>query len=66
MASGADITFTKPSRSGDRLTATAVRRWVSGRNGLYDVTVADQHGEVVAEFRGRSFTTNRDLPTAAE
>lgn len=64
VASGSDITFTKPSRSGDRLTATAVRRWVSGRNGLYDVTVADQHGEVVAELRGRSFTTDRSLPAA--
>lgn len=66
VASGAEITFTKPSHSGDRLTAIAVRRWVSGRNGLYDVTVTDQHGDVVAEIRSRSFTTNRDLPTAPE
>ena len=66
VASGADITFTKASHAGDTLTATAVRRWQSGRNGLYDITVTDQHGELVAEFRGRSFTTNRTLPTGSK
>ena len=66
VASGADITFTKASHAGDTLTATAVRRWRAGRNGLYDITVIDQHGELVAEFRGRSFTTNRPLPTASK
>jgi acyl-CoA thioesterase len=64
VASGADITFTKASHAGDTLTATAVRRWLSGRNGIYDITVTDQNGELVAEFRGRSFTTNRTLATA--
>ena len=66
VASGADITFTKASHAGDTLTATAVRRWNAGRNGLYDITVTDQHDELVAEFRGRSFTTNRTLPTASK
>lgn len=66
VASGAEITFTKASHAGDTLTATAVRRWVSGRNGLYDITVTDQRGEVIAEFRGRSFTTNRALPAASK
>jgi len=65
VASGADITFTRASHTGDTLTATAVRRWVSGRNGLYDITVTDQHDQIIAEFRGRSFSTNRPLPTAS-
>ena len=63
VASGADITFTRASHAGDTLTAVAERRWLSGRNGLYDITVSDQHGNVIAEFRGRSFATNRPLPT---
>lgn len=62
VASGAEITFTRACHAGDVLTATATRRWLSGRNGLYDITVADQAGDVVAEFRGRSFATNRPLP----
>ena len=59
VAAGADITFLKSTGAGQVLTATAVRRVVSGRSGLYDVTVTDETGDVVAEFRGRSLTTNR-------
>lgn len=59
VAAGADITFLKSTRAGQTLTATAVRRVVSGRTGLYDVTVTDEIGDPVAEFRGRSITTNR-------
>lgn len=59
VAGGADITFLKSTRSGQTLTATAVRRVVSGRTGLYDVTVTDETGDPVAEFRGRSIVTNR-------
>ncbi|MFF3028792.1 MULTISPECIES: hydroxyphenylacetyl-CoA thioesterase PaaI [Microbacterium] len=59
VAAGADITFLKSTRAGQTLTATAVRRVVSGRTGLYDVTVTDEIGDAVAEFRGRSITTNR-------
>ena len=59
VAAGADITFLKSTRAGQTLTAEAVRRTVSGRTGLYDVTVTDETGDVVAEFRGRSLTTDR-------
>lgn len=59
VAAGADITFLKSTHAGQTLTATAVRRVLSGRSGLYDVTVTDETGDVVAEFRGRSVTTNR-------
>ena len=62
VAAGADVTFLKSTREGDVLTATAVRRLRSGRTGLYDVTVTDQTGDVVAEFRGRSIATDRPLP----
>jgi acyl-CoA thioesterase len=59
VAAGADISFLKPTVSGQTLTATAVRRSRSGRSGIYDVTVADEQGEPVAEFRGRSRTTSQ-------
>jgi len=62
VAQGADITFLKSTRAGQTLTATAVRRARNGRSGLYDVTVRDDAGDVVAEFRGRSLTTDRTLP----
>ncbi|KQR49333.1 aromatic compound degradation protein PaaI [Microbacterium sp. Leaf161] len=62
VAGGADITFLKSTVAGQRLTARAIRRVVSGRNGIYDVTVIDESGDVVAEVRGRSLTTNRSHP----
>ena len=63
VAAGADITFLKSTRAGQVLTADARRRVVVGRTGLYDVTVTDETGDVVAEFRGRSITTRRALPS---
>ncbi|GAB2833630.1 hydroxyphenylacetyl-CoA thioesterase PaaI [Microbacterium insulae] len=62
VAAGADIAFLKPTRAGQTLTAHARRRALSGRAGLYDVTVTDETGDVVAEFRGRSVTTRRAQP----
>jgi acyl-CoA thioesterase len=59
VAAGADITFLKATEAGQVLRADARRRIRSGRTGLYDVTVTDETGDVVAEFRGRSLTTNR-------
>lgn len=68
VAAGADISFLKATRAGQTLTAHARRRALAGRSGLYDVTVTDETGDVVAEFRGRSFTTRpsgSDRPGAA-
>ncbi len=62
VAAGADIAFLKATRSGQTLTAHARRRALTGRSGVYDVTVTDEAGDVVAEFRGRSFTTRRAHP----
>lgn len=61
VAAGADISFLKATRAGDLLTARATRRSRSGRTGIYDVTITDDAGDVVAEFRGRSLTTRRPL-----
>lgn len=57
VAQHCDVTFLAPAHLGDRLTASAVERSRSGRSGLYDVTVRNQHDDVVAEFRGNSRTT---------
>jgi acyl-CoA thioesterase len=59
VAGGADITFLKSTTAGQTLTATAVRRAINGRSGLNAITVTDETGDVVAEVRGRSITTNR-------
>jgi acyl-CoA thioesterase len=48
------ITFLKPGRLGDRLTARAVERVRAGRSGIYDISVTDAAGTPLAEFRGHS------------
>jgi len=55
VASGCAIEFTAPARSGDVLTARARERQLTGRTGVYDVEVANQRGETIALFRGKSY-----------
>lgn len=57
VAAGADIDFLAPTTAGMTLTAVAVSRAEVGRSGVFDVTVTDESGRVVAEFRGRSRRT---------
>jgi acyl-CoA thioesterase len=59
VTSGADITFLRSVGPGQSLTAVADERSTSGRSGIYDVTVRDETDKTVAEFRGRSRTTDR-------
>jgi acyl-CoA thioesterase len=54
VAASAEITFVAPAREGDVLTAEAAERTRFGRSGVYDTTVRDAGGRVVAEFRGHS------------
>ena len=55
VASGCGIDFVAPAREGDVLTARAHERALTGRTGVYDVEVANQRGETVALFRGKSY-----------
>jgi acyl-CoA thioesterase len=55
VASGCAIEFTSPARAGDVLTARAHERQLAGRTGVYDVEVANQRGETIALFRGKSY-----------
>ena len=50
------VSYLKPVRIGDRLTATAREVSRHGRSGIYDVRITNQDGVHVAEFRGHSRT----------
>ena len=56
VASGFSVDLMAPSHLGDELTATCHEVSKSGRTGLYDTEVTNQHGKRVAVFRGRSHT----------
>ncbi len=56
VALNCQINFLAPAYENDLLTATAVVQ-KSGRTGVYDVKVTNQHDEIVALFRGTSHRT---------
>ncbi|MCU0931265.1 MAG: hydroxyphenylacetyl-CoA thioesterase PaaI [Serpentinimonas sp.] len=54
VAAGCSIEFLRPAHEGDVLTCTGVEQTLSGRHGIYDMCVRNQHNDVVAMFRGKS------------
>jgi acyl-CoA thioesterase len=56
VAQHCSITFVSPGRLGMRLLADARERQRGERSGIYDITVRDETGTVIAEFRGHSRT----------
>ncbi len=54
VAAAVSIDFLVPAKQGDVLTAVATERWLSGRTGLYDLSVTRSDGTVIAHARGRS------------
>lgn len=55
VAQGCSIEYLAPAQVGDVLCASGVERSRSGRTGVYDIEVRDQHGRTVALFRGKSY-----------
>ena len=58
VAQHCSITFLKPAREGSRLTATARETRRVDRSGVYDISVIDDAGAPIAEFRGHSRTVS--------
>ena len=55
------VTFVTSARRGERLVAEAAERARNGRSGIYDVTVRNAEGTLIAEFRGHSRTIKGTL-----
>lgn len=55
------VTFLRPGKLGDVLTARAIERQKQGRSGIYDITVTREDGVVIAEFRGHSRTIEGEI-----
>jgi acyl-CoA thioesterase len=54
VAQNCQISYIAPGKLGMLLTAEARERQRADRSGIYDVTVRDAAGKVIAEFRGHS------------
>jgi len=57
LAAGIVVDFVAPAMEGDLLTADAKEVVLVGRTGVYDVTVTNEKGQMVAVLRGRSHRT---------
>jgi acyl-CoA thioesterase len=55
------VSYIAPGRLGMRLIAEAVERQRGERSGITDVTVKDEAGNIIAEFRGHSRTVPGSL-----
>jgi len=56
VASGIVVDFLAPVYEGDALEAECVEVALTGRTGVYDIRVTNQHGKTVVVMRGRSHT----------
>lgn len=54
VASGCSIEYLQPAHLGDILTCVGQEQALQGRHGIYDMQVRNQHGALVAVFRGKS------------
>ncbi|MDI9350354.1 MAG: hydroxyphenylacetyl-CoA thioesterase PaaI [Candidatus Symbiobacter sp.] len=55
VALDCSIDFITPGRLGDHLRGVAREIHASGRTGLYEVVITNQHQHLVAVFRGKSY-----------
>ncbi|WP_020651935.1 hydroxyphenylacetyl-CoA thioesterase PaaI [Massilia niastensis] len=54
VGAGCSIDYLAPGRPGELLVAEAVEQALQGKTGVYDVTVTNPEGRIVALFRGKS------------
>lgn len=56
VASGLSVDFVAPGRAGDVLVAEAKEQSQAGRTGVYDVTIRNRQGQLIALLRGKSYS----------
>ena len=54
VASGFSIEILAPAKLGDTLVAVGVEQAQLGRQGVYDIKLTNQNGDIIALFRGKS------------
>ncbi len=65
VAQQCSVAYLAPGRLGMRLIAEAIERQRGERSGITDVTVRDEAGSIIAEFRGHSRTVPGSLLPAS-
>jgi acyl-CoA thioesterase len=65
VGAGCTIDYLAPGREGDVLTAEAQEQALLGKTGVYDVTVTNAEGKMIALFRGKSHRVSGTVVNAA-
>ena len=67
VASGFSIEILAPAKLGDTLIAVGVEQAQRGRQGVYDIKLTNQNGDIIALFRGKSARIAGEvIPTQTE
>lgn len=61
VAMSCSIDYLAPALADDLLTAQAEVLHTTGRTGLTEITVTNQHDQLIARFRGRSFQKDESV-----
>lgn len=61
VASACHIDFLAPAKEGETLEAEAIEQSASGRTGVYDITVRNAGGRLIALFRGKSYRISGEV-----
>lgn len=66
VSSGCSIEYAAPGLLNETLSAEAVEQSLTGRTGIYDVTVTNQAGKLIALFRGKSYRIRGEVIAGAD
>lgn len=55
------MSYTQAAMAGDVLIATATETSLTKKTGTYDITITNQHGDIVALFRGIAYNTGKTV-----
>jgi acyl-CoA thioesterase len=66
VASACQIDFLAPATIGEVLEAECEERSLAGRTGVYDTTIRNRSGKVVALFRGKSYRISGEVIAGLE
>jgi acyl-CoA thioesterase len=58
VALDVSITFTRPAKTGDKLTVEAKEVYLGNKTGVYDIRTTNDEGKLVALFKGTAYRTS--------
>ena len=61
VALDVSITFTRPAKTGQRLSVEAKEVYLGHKTGVYDIRTTNEAGELVSLFKGTAYRTSKEV-----